>query len=198
MEGPAAVIRTQIVGSSTFVAAINHLPEEVQKAANEAVIAATKKLRDDVATHTPVKTGRGRSSVVAWFRAGTGTVQYDYRATEAFYMRFVVGGALPHRIVPKYGTARGLRQAIKRRTNAGESTDDIKPKRALKIPMSFASVGGTAMYAAKAHHPGIGARRILTRRLSANEAEILATLRSHIEKSIYLRSLARADAGSGR
>jgi hypothetical protein len=34
--------------------------------------------------------------------------------------------------------------------------------------------------------------------LSANEAEILATLRSHIEKSIYLRSLARADAGSGR
>lgn len=182
------MIRTEIVGSNAVVDGYRQLPEDVRNAANAGVAEATNKLRDDVALHTPAKSGRARSAVVAWFRAGSGTVQYDYRITEAFYMRFVVAGALPHRIVPQYSTRRGLRQAVRRREKLGLSTD-IKAKRALRLTWTFASAGSAGIFAARVNHPGIGARRILTRRLEANEADILAGIRVWVEKAIYLRAL---------
>lgn len=179
------MIKTTIVGGNVVVKATEELTEDVAEAVRQGVVEATNDLRKDVEGHTPVgATGKARSAAVAFIRAGSGIVQYDYRASEAFYMRFVLGGALPHRIRPRYSTERGLRQAIRRRENQGLSTDDVNPKKSL-----YFTVGGRDVFAKEVRHPGIGARKILTRRLTANEAEILATIRTWIEKALYLRGL---------
>jgi hypothetical protein len=139
-----------------------------------------------VASNTPVRTGKARDSVRAFFDRGdditmAGRVMYDYRETEAFYMRFVLGGSVPHMIRPKFSTDRGMRQATRRAERRGLSTE-ITAKKALRL--------GDGRFASEVQHPGTGAARILTRRLSAMEMEILEMINSRIGKMQALRDFA--------
>jgi hypothetical protein len=184
------MIKATVEGSTAVIKGMNELPEDVRKVISEGIDAATKLLQDDIVAHTPRKSGKAADSLQAFFRKSdngntqAATIAYDYSATEAFYMRFVLAGALPHKIFPKYG-GRGLKQEIKRREKKGLSTEGIVRKRAL----AFSSDGGEFVRGV-VNHPGVATPlRLLTRRLNAREHDMLAEIRERVDRYLYVKEL---------
>ena len=139
-------------------------------------------LSKDVAAHTPSRSGKARLSVIAeahhYIENGQ-VVKYDYR--EAFYMRFVLRGAKPHRIYNKYISTRGLRQAKRRAEKSGDAGPS-GPKGALSFMF-----GGALRAFSEVQHPGIRGRDILGQRLAANKSTLIQTIYASIERSMSKR-----------
>jgi len=162
-------------GGRALIQGLDQASDQVRAAVGEGIAKAISEIAADVATHTPSRSGTARASVDGHMTSPTsGVVLHEWR--EAFYMRFVIGGAKSHLIFPKYGTDRGLKQAIKRRLKKGESIEGIKRRKSL----AFSAGGGDKVFAAHVLHPGVTASHLMRNRLEANRLRIGQTLRESI------------------
>lgn len=165
-------------GGRALIQGLERASSSVAAAVGEGIAQAVKDLAADVITNTPSRSGKARASVLGHMTSPTsGVVLHDWK--EAFYMRFVIGGARPHLIAPKYGSDRGLKYAIKRRTKKGLSVEGIKRRKSLAF-----SIGGQTVFAAHALHPGVAASHLMRNRLDANRQQIGETLRESIIKRL--------------
>ena len=143
-------------------------------------------LAQDVAAHTPRKSGKAAASVKVtahrYIEHGQ-VVMHDFK--DAFYSRFLLRGAKRHPIFPKYQSARGLSYARKRAEKKGLPFTITGLKKSLAFEFR-----GRKVFAAEVDHPGVKARDILGQRLSANRDNVISLIAASID-----HELARKESG---
>lgn len=166
---------------------LENLTDAVREGAAEGIREGTDLLVKDVAAHTPRKSGKASRSVEARFRESEGgqaqasTVSYDWNL---WYMRIVILGAEGH-FIPK------LKRDEKRaaRARKGHERKGTATGRKRRDFVAFTGGRGDRVFRKRVWHPGIGAAKILTRRLTAMEGQIYEAIRGAINKRLYLKEL---------
>jgi hypothetical protein len=164
----------------------------------------------DVAEHTPVKTGRARESVVTKLTQGgkVATVRYDLRKTKAFYMRFLLLGAKAHLISPKQRTARGRSQARRKRQKSLEISG-MSSTQAATEALAYAStltrksamhfnVGRENVFTRTVRHPGVRPMHIISESMKSSQGEIVTALQEAVRKNVERAHAQRTSYRGGR
>ena len=184
-------MRVEIVNGRAVIAGISKAAGAVRDGAADGIRKATTDLAEDVARHTPVKSGKARDSVIGRTspKGTVGRVTYSFKKRGAYYMRVILLGTYkkPHGypIKLKFKTKKGLalaqRAADRKAGRLGRKVAaKLTRKKALKIPVG----GGFIFRASVLRHPGVKGRNILQQRLTANQQKIFNTIQNSVARRV--------------
>jgi hypothetical protein len=178
--------KVSVVNGKAFIEGIKKADTETRAGAVDGIRIATADLAEDVARHTPVKSGKARDSVIGRVSPGgaVGKVTYSYKKRGAFYMAFILQGAKGHKIGLRLKTKRGLaaaqRYADRKAAKSGQS---VAPKITRRRAMSF-TAGGKRYFRGSVMHPGLKSKPILNDRLAANGSRIFSTISKSVARRL--------------
>jgi hypothetical protein len=200
----------EFVGGELIVGDVQAFGNAAVNGSIEGIKDAADILARDVTAHTPKKTGKARESIITKVTQGgrLATVKYDYRKSQAFYMRFIILGAKPHTITPKMRTDRGRRTARARKLKAllksgmqygpayaaaASYAAGLTRKRAMAFEQN-----GESVFTRAVRHPGIRPTKIISDRVKASQGPMVTALQEAVRRNIERAHAQRSSYRGGR
>lgn len=191
------MIRIETPNAREVVLRLEEKSRVVRVAASHGIEISVEQLADDVAAHTPVKSGRARDAVYGRMHTQL-RGEVGYAPEVKWYMRIVeLSGAGPHSIIPRGRKERNRRSALsptsqgKRILYSALKSAGVDSQRlagltgkggSLRYLKLALAIGGGVK--ASAQHPGIKSRLVLRSRLAALQPQIVRNVESAIAERL--------------